>query len=175
MALGDDITNATMNPIPTLTSLNSVTSGNELYTATGGSGIWRLRSHGIDLENNGQEQYQSTRATKWFSLGDYEKPSKVRRIMMSYSSYVPIEVCVYKDHEILPAFVLSFPSTSQKDNQGREVKGEKELVYKKATTRARVLKLEVKTPSIDSSYYENSKVEIYGIQVEVVPRRGKSD
>jgi len=174
MAQGDDITNAQMTPIPTLTSLNNVTSGDNFYTTSGGSGIWRLRSHGIDLENNGQEEYQSVRETKWFSLGDYEKPSKVRRIMMSYASFAPIDVCVYKDHEIVPAFELTFPSTSQKNSQGITVQGEKELVYKKATTRARVLKLEIKTPSISSSYYQNSKVEIYGIQVEIVPRRGKS-
>ena len=159
---------------PTFSTQQSIEATDPSYSATGGAGIWRLRSDSSDTFNNGIERYISTRDTKWFALSDYEKPTKVRRIMMSYSSRVNICVEVYKDHEITPAFSLYFPPTFQRDGNGIAVQGEPKLVYKKATTRARILKLRIKTPSITSNNYDNSPLEIYGVQIEVVQRRGKS-
>ena len=159
---------------PQFERVSNTTAQDPTYTASGGSGVWRLRSAVVDSELGGIEKYQSKRRTKWFLLNDYEKNTLVRRVQMSYASFTPITVKVYKDYELLPAFSLNFPLTSQMNSQGFNTLGEKKLVSKKATTRARVLALEICTLPVDNPNYQNSKIEIYGMQVEVVPRRGKS-
>ncbi len=162
-------------PVGALLRSTLLDGGISGYTSDGGSGVWSLRKTEVDAVNNGTEKYQSVRETKWFQLSDYEKPTKVRRIMLSYASKTPVTIEVYKDYELTPSFTLEFPATFQRDEYNIAISGSKMMRYKKATTRARLLKVKIKTQSVHADDYVNEEVEIYGMQVEVVPRREKQD
>ncbi len=118
------------------------------YVVEGGIGISRLRQE--RESSGGTEVYQSTRKTKWFAIGDYEKDAKVRRIKLSYKTNRPIKVKVYADHSTTPTHTLTFPQA-----------GLKKIRQMKATLRAKLLQIEIVTDETANHY-----LEVYGIEVQ---------
>ena len=119
------------------------------YQVSGGTGIYRLRQEREGVIG-GQESFQSSRKTKWFTVGDYEKDAKIRRIKLSYKSNKPFKVKIYADHSTTPTHTLEFESSILK-----------KIRRKKATLRAKILQIEIET------YYNASHLlEIYGMEIE---------
>jgi hypothetical protein len=119
------------------------------YASQGGSAVWRLRA--LNSNSVGQEFYESVRSTKWFKLVDYQTSVKIRRISMSYLCQKAITVYVYKDFEETPCHILNFKKLTKRG-----------IHSVKATSRAKVVKLKIKTPT-----WITGGCEIYGMEIEV--------
>jgi hypothetical protein len=133
------------------------------YSATGAMGIWRMRSVDqiADTVNNGDEQYLAIRKTKWFPIGTYEQPKKIRRIRLNYKSKGDVTVSVYTDYidDISggSAGVLIFPGTGTLGTVAIQ-----KMVHKRLFTRARSIQLKIQTTMQNNNY-----CLIYGIEIEV--------
>lgn len=134
------------------------------YESEGAFGLWRMRSIDqiADTKNVGDEEYLGIRKTKWFEIGTYEQPKKIRRIRLNYKSKGDVTVSVYTDFidEKTGTSVgeLIFPKTGTSGN-GTAIQ---KMHHMRLFTRAKAIQLKIQT-----SMQSNNYCLIYGIEIEV--------
>ena len=130
------------------TTFTPVSTNPYNYVASGGIGVHRLRQQREGVIG-GMEVYQSMRKTKWFPLRDYENDAKLRRVRLNYKSNRPVTVCIYADFQDNPTHTLVFPQA-----------GNQKMRYQKATLRAKMVQVEIKSPNTAGHI-----LEIYGMEL----------